>query len=176
MSRLPIRLWGDPVLRGIARPVGEITDEIRTLAADLAETMYDAPGRGLAAPQVGVPLRMFVMDCHWKDDGERDPVVVIDPEILDASDETATHEEGCLSIPDVPVSVTRPAEITLRWRGLDGVPTEQRLSGMEAICAQHEFDHLDGKLIPDVLDPDARAEADAVLAALADRAAQGQTE
>ncbi len=175
MSRLPIRLWGDPVLRSKAQPVGEITEEIRTLAADMAETMYDAPGRGLAAPQVGVSLRMFVMDCHWKDDGERAPVVVIDPEILDASEETAMHEEGCLSIPDVPVEVTRPAEITMRWRGLDGAVTEQRLTGMEAICAQHEFDHLEGRLIPDVLETDARAKAETVLAALEDRAAQGET-
>nr|WP_216665593.1 peptide deformylase [Pseudoruegeria sp. HB172150] len=146
---MPVLVYGDERLKQVARPVGEITDEIRRLAADMAETMYDAPGRGLAAPQVGVGLRLFVMDCHWKDGAERDPVVVIDPEIVWESEERATGEEGCLSIPGLPMDVRRPAEIRLLWRTLDGETVERHLTGPEARCAQHEYDHLDGVLITD---------------------------
>jgi peptide deformylase len=167
MSLLPILLWGDPRLTEVARPVGEITPEVRQLAEDMLETMYAAPGRGLAAPQVGAGLRLFVMDCGWKDDGERLPLVLVDPEIVAASEETAVHEEGCLSIPGVPVEVARPAAVTMRWRDLDGVVRERRFEGIEAVCAQHEQDHLDGVLIPDRAEGAARAALEPALRALA---------
>ena len=113
MSILPIRIYGDPVLRQICAPV-ELDDDLRTLAADMIETMYDAPGRGLAAPQVGHALRMFVMDAHWKDSGDRAPLVVINPEIVERSDQLVENDEGCLSIPDIPVRIARPNRIVMR--------------------------------------------------------------
>lgn len=167
MTRLPILTWGDARLRQVARPVGDITDAVRRLADDMTETMYDAPGRGLAAPQVGVGLRMFVIDAHWKDGAPRAPLVMIDPDIAWRSADTATHEEGCLSIPGVPAPITRPAAVTLRWTGLDGTARERRLEGTEAVCAQHEYDHLDGVLITDRMAPDLLAAAQAALDDLA---------
>ncbi len=167
MSLLPILLWGDARLTEVARPVGGITPEVRRLAEDMAETMYAAPGRGLAAPQVGVGLRLFVMDCDWKETGERLPLVLVDPVIVASSEETAVHEEGCLSIPDVPVQVTRPAAVTMRWRDLEGATVERRFEGMQAVCAQHEYDHLDGILIPDRVQGPARAALEPALRQLA---------
>lgn len=159
----PIVLWPDPVLSTPADPVGEIDAETLILVADMLETMYAAPGRGLAAPQVGVSRRLFVMDTTWKD-GERAPRVVVDPEIVDRSNETATCEEGCLSIPGVLVPVERPAEITMRWRDETGAVREERLTGFDAICAQHEFDHLEGRVTFDRVPDDVRAEAEAAYA------------
>lgn len=167
MSLRTILLWGDPRLRETARPVGEITPALRSLVEDMIDTMYAAPGRGLAAPQVGEGLRLFVMDAHWKDGAPRAPLVAIDPEILDPSAELVEREEGCLSIPGLPMPVARPAEVTLRWTGLDGVRRARRLTGFEAACAQHEFDHLEGVLIPDRTRPEVRARLDAELKALA---------
>lgn len=152
MSVLPILLQGEPVLRQVASPVGEITDDIRQLAADMTETMYAAPGRGLAAPQVGRLLRLFVIDAYWKDGVARAPRVMIDPRILWQSDDMATREEGCLSIPGLPVAVTRPATIALAWTELNETRRQDRLTGLEAVCVQHEQDHLDGVLITDRLD------------------------
>lgn len=142
---LPILQYPDPVLR---RVCAGLPDDPAQLAADLLATMYAAPGRGLAAPQVGLSLRMFVIDTGWKD-GAPDPLVALNPEIVDPSDEQATNIEGCLSIPGQPVEVTRPAAVTLRWTDLTGVRHERRLTGIEAVCAQHEADHLDGRLIVD---------------------------
>jgi peptide deformylase len=149
----------------VALPVGQVDDRVRGLAADMLQTMYAAPGRGLAGPQVGVLRRIFVIDVTWKE-AERTPRVFIDPELIDASDALHTGPEGCLSIPGVPVAVTRPAEITLRWTDLDGETRTERLTGAEAVCAQHEFDHLNGRLIIDLMDEDARAAAAPALAAL----------
>ncbi len=149
--------------------MGEITGEVRDLAWDMVDTMYDAPGRGLAAPQVGVGLRMFVMDCHWKDGFARSPDIVIDPEIVWRSEETATHQEGCLSIPGVPAEIERPAAVTMRWITLDGTPEERQLDGFEAVCAQHEFDHLDGIMIPDRMREEDREDAEDALRDLAER-------
>ena len=163
MSLLPILIYGDPRLHRVARPVA-VDDRIRKLAADMVETMYAAPGRGLAAPQVGEDLRMFVMDCHWKDGADRNPTVVINPLILSVSEETKVHEEGCLSIPDVPVEVARPAEVVLQWQDLDGQVHQKRFGGFEAVCVQHEYDHLDGILNVDRIPNDQRA-------AIADRLA-----
>lgn len=148
--------WPDPMLSRRCDPVGKIDDRIRTLAEDMLETMYDAPGRGLAAPQVGVPLRMFVMDCSWKD-GSAAPKVIIDPEIVTFSDRRATGPEGCLSIPDVTADVERATDIVLRWTDLEGISHEEALTGFEAICAQHEFDHLNGIVTFDRVSPEMRA-------------------
>ncbi len=158
MSVLPILTWPDPVLTQAAAPVGALDDGVRALAADMLETMYDAPGRGLAAPQVGVLKRLFVMDAGWKD-GEREPVVCIDPEVLGLSGEEVPFEEGCLSIPGVKATVHRPAELRLAWTDLDGARVMAALDGVPARVAQHELDHLDGIVIFDRLDPEARAAA-----------------
>jgi peptide deformylase len=149
MALLPIVTHPHPVLRRPSVPVGAVTDRVRALAADMLETMYAAPGRGLAAPQVGLGLRMFVMDVGWKD-GAPDPVVCIDPVILAASDAMVTGPEGCLSIPGVPCRVTRPAEVTLEWTDLLGQRQRADLTGFAAICAQHEWDHLNGRLCIDL--------------------------
>jgi peptide deformylase len=165
MAVLPILRFPDPRLRRPALPVGDIDDTLRRLAADMLDTMYAAPGRGLAGPQVGAMLRIFVMDVTWKD-GTPSPRVCLNPEILDASDDMATCQEGCLSIPGVPAMVTRPAEITLRWTDLAGVVLQERLSGFAATCAQHELDHLNGRLCIDLMDEPARAAVSATLAAM----------
>jgi peptide deformylase len=113
--------------------------------------MYDAPGVGLAAPQVGVLKRLFVMDCIKE--GTPEPMVLINPEIIATSEETNIYEEGCLSIPDQYAEITRPAAVTLRWLGLDGAPHERVFTGLWATCAQHEIDHLNGRLFIDNLGP-----------------------
>jgi peptide deformylase len=138
----------DPVLRAVARPVERFDEGLRALAADMLETMYDAPGRGLAAPQVGVSLRLFVMDVAWKE-GAPEPRVFVNPERIDASEEVFTREEGCLSIPGRVSRVTRPARVTLRWRELDGSVSAGAFDGFAATCVQHEMDHLDGVLCID---------------------------
>ena len=158
MSVLPILLWPVPRLSQAAAPVGAITEEIRSLAADMLETMYDAPGRGLAGPQVGAMLRLFVMDTDWTE-GTPAPRVFLDPEVLELSDETVEMTEGCLSIPDVTVTVTRPAGLRLAWTDLDGRRQSGALDGIAARCALHELDHLNGLVHFDRLTPEARAEA-----------------
>ncbi len=126
--------------------------DVAVLVGDLFETMYDAPGRGLAAPQVGAMVRVFVMDAGWKD-GEMTPRACINPEITGASDERVTGPEGCLSIPGVTAEVVRHARIRLAYTDLAGEVQEVDLAGAEAIVAQHEIDHLDGKLFIDYLKP-----------------------
>jgi len=165
MSVRPILNYPDARLRRICLPVGAPDDGIRQLASDMLETMYAANGRGLAAPQVGVLRRLFVMDADWKE-GTPAPLICLDPEILDASDEEHTGPEGCLSIPGIPVAVSRPAWIALHWTDLAGQTHTGRLTGAAAICAQHELDHLNGRLIIDLMDPDARRDAGPALAAL----------
>lgn len=160
MAVLPVLVWPDPILTTPCAAVGAITDCVRVLAGDMLATMYAAPGRGLAAPQVGASLRMFVMDVAWKD-GTPDPMVVIDPEILWSSAATVVGPEGCLSIPGVTMEVRRAKEVRLRWTDLDGVGHEAHLTGFAAICAQHEYDHLDGVLTLHRLSPEARAAAEA---------------
>jgi peptide deformylase len=163
MAVLPILTWPDKRLTTPCAPVGGA--DVRGLAADMLDTMYAAPGRGLAAPQVGALLRMFVMDVTWKD-GVPDPRVVIDPQILWRSDAVAMGPEGCLSIPGISADIARATEIRLAWRDLDGVAHDETLTGFAAICAQHEYDHLDGIVTFDRLSPDLRA---AVQAAYLDR-------
>ena len=143
MSVLPILKWPDPRLAEICAPIQEITPEIETLASDMLETMYDAPGRGLAGPQMGVLQRIFVMDTGWKE-GRPDPIVCINPMLQEVSEERATNSEGCLSIPGVSAEISRPAQVQMVWTGLNGGRYVQSFDGFAAACVQHELDHLDG--------------------------------
>ena len=144
MSILDIRVLGDPILRQSTVPVQEITDELRTLVADMFETMHYARGIGLAAPQVGRTERLAVIEI----DGE--PLVVINPEILETSGK-AKAEEGCLSIPDIYADVERPKDVVVRAMDLEGKTYEVEATELLARCLQHEIDHLDGKLFLDYL-------------------------
>lgn len=146
-----ILIHPDPRLKKPCEPIAEITPDIAQLAADMLETMYDAPGVGLAAPQVGVCKRLFVMDCIK--DGVPEPMVLINPEIVWQSDTINVYEEGCLSIPDVYYDVERPELVTVTWTSLDGAACERQFSGLWATCAQHEIDHLNGRLFIDTLGP-----------------------
>ena len=150
MAKRPILILPDARLRAVADPVAEIDDEIKQLARDMLETMYDAPGIGLAAPQVGELKRMVVMDLA-KEGEEPAPIVMINPEILKFSEDTVTSEEGCLSIPELFYDVERPAEVTVRYTDLDGKVQEKEAADRFAICVQHELDHLDGVLYIDYL-------------------------
>ena len=160
----------DARLKQISAPVTEFNDDLRTLVADMFETMYDAPGIGLAAIQVGVPLRVLVIDLQPEDpDAEpevctahgghehshqplkREPRVFINPEILDPSEEHRIYQEGCLSVPEIYAEVERPATIRARWQDLDGTIHEEAMDGLMATCLQHEMDHLEGVLFIDHL-------------------------
>lgn len=165
MPVLPIVQYPDPMLRRPCTPVTAIDAATRQLAADMLETMYAATGRGLAGPQVAVPKRIFVMDCTWKE-GTPAPRVCVNPEILETSDSLAVNTEGCLSIPGVPALVARPDWVLMRWLDLDGVAQTEVLSGFEAVCAQHELDHLNGRLCIDLMDEAARIAASPALTAL----------
>ncbi|MEJ2022410.1 MAG: peptide deformylase [Maritimibacter sp.] len=156
MAELPVLLWPDARLSMRCDPIDTISDDIQTLAADMFDTMYAAPGRGLAGPQVGAMIRIFVMDAGWKD-GTPSPVVMINPEILTASDEQVEMVEGCLSIPGIETPITRPTRVRMRWTDLQGVVLEADLDGAEARIAQHELDHLDGLVTFDRLPPEFRA-------------------
>jgi peptide deformylase len=168
MSLLPIVEVPDPRLRQISSPVEKVDDELRTLIADMFETMYDAPGIGLAAIQVGVPKRVLVIDLQEPEEegGEpvRDPRVFINPEILTHSDQEVPYTEGCLSIPDQYADVDRPDRIRARWLDEHGRSHEQDIDGMLAVCLQHEMDHLEGVLFIDHL---SRLKRDMVLKKLA---------
>lgn len=147
----PILIHPDPRLKKVCDPVTEITPEVHRLAEDMLETMYDAPGIGLAAPQVGVTKRVLVMDCIKE--GPPEPMVLLNPELVWASEDVSSYEEGCLSIPEQYAEVRRPAAVTVRWTGLDGAAQERTFEGLWATCVQHEIDHLDGKLFIDYLGP-----------------------
>ena len=153
MSGLPILRWPDPRLSTVCDPVSP-DEDLADLIRAMFDTMYNAPGRGLAAPQVGVLKRLFVMDCGWKD-GTMTPMVCINPEILRA-DGMAPGAEGCLSIPGVLAEVMRPERILLRYRDQHGAVQTVELDGFEARCAQHELDHLDGIVTFDRLSAEAR--------------------
>ena len=148
MALLPIILTPEPVLRQTARPVEAITDGILTLLEDMADTMYDAPGIGLAANQVGRLERVIVMDCAREGDAP-ELWKMINPEIIASSQETAKLEEGCLSIPGHNSEVIRPAEVQVRYLGIDGNIHEMQAEGLLAACVQHEIDHLNGVLFID---------------------------
>ena len=156
MSVLPILTWPDPRLAEICAPVDDLTAEVEALAQDMLETMYTAQGRGLAAPQVGAMVRLFVMDAGWKD-GKPDPMVFINPVVQEVSEDRVSAEEGCLSIPGVTAQVNRPATVQLTWTGVQGARYVQVFSGFAAVCVQHELDHLDGIVTLDHLDQATRA-------------------
>ena len=150
MAIRPILIIPDARLRAVAEPIVAVDDEIKALAKDMLDTMYDAPGIGLAAPQIGVLKRIVVMDLA-KDDETPDPIVMINPEITRFSDETVVTEEGCLSIPDLFYEVERPAEVTVRYIDIEGNEVVREAGERLAICVQHELDHLDGVLYIDYL-------------------------
>jgi peptide deformylase len=150
MSIRPLVIIPDTKLRLISEPVKEITSEIRKLADDMLETMYDAPGVGLAAIQIGMPVRMVTMDVSKSED-EHQPMVLINPEITWASEEKRVYEEGCLSIPEYYEEVERPDRVRFRYMNLQGETVEQDADGLLATCVQHEIDHLNGVLFIDYL-------------------------
>jgi len=160
----------DPRLKQVSAPVTSFDDELKTLVADMLETMYDAPGIGLAAIQVGVPLRVLVIDlqpedpdaepevctahgdeAHTHQQTKKEPRVFINPEILDPSEEFSIYNEGCLSVPEIYAEVERPARIRARWQDIDGEVHEEDMEGLMATCLQHEMDHLEGILFVDRL-------------------------
>lgn len=160
----------NPLLKQVSQPVEKFDAELKTLVDDMFETMYDAPGIGLAAIQVGVPLRVLVIDLQPEDpDAEpevctahgdhhhthqptkREPRIFVNPEILDPSEEFGIYNEGCLSVPDIYAEVERPATIRARWQDLDGKVHEENMEGLMATCLQHEMDHLEGILFIDHL-------------------------
>lgn len=147
----PILIHPDPRLKKVCESLPDVSDRIRALAEDMLETMYDAPGIGLAAPQIGVLDRIIVMDCVKDDNEDPNPMVLINPEIIAASDEKNVYEEGCLSIPDQFAEVTRPKQVQVRWMDLNGAEQTQEFDGLWSTCVQHEIDHLDGKLFIDYL-------------------------
>jgi peptide deformylase len=150
MPELPIITLPDPLLRQVSKPVERIDDELRRLIDGMFETMYAAPGVGLAAVQVGVPLRLIVLDASGKEE-ERHPICMINPEIVSLGSEKRLYEEGCLSIPDVRVEIERPSTVTVRYLDGEGKPRELAADGLLATAIQHELDHLDGRLIIDFL-------------------------
>ncbi|WP_127655839.1 peptide deformylase [Alexandriicola marinus] len=153
MSVKPILIHPDPRLKTRCTPIDSVTDELRELADDMLQTMYDAPGIGLAAPQIGLTKRLLVMDSVKDEDEPPRPMVLINPEITWSSEETSVYEEGCLSIPDQYAEVERPAEVRVKWIDLDEQDREESFSGLWATCVQHEIDHLNGKLFIDYLKP-----------------------
>ncbi len=148
MAVLPILHYPDPRLHTIAKPVSEINQKIRQLVADMAETMYDAPGIGLAATQVNVHLKVLVIDLS---DERNQLQTFINPEIIWASEETKVWQEGCLSVPDFYDEVNRPAEVKIRALNLEGKTFELHADGLLAVCIQHEMDHLKGKVFVEYL-------------------------
>jgi peptide deformylase len=168
MALRPILVIPDPRLRAVAAPVAAITDDTRTLIRDMFETMYDAPGVGLAATQIGVMERVIVVDAAKRrkesagqvpaedetpeeavPEEEPDPIAMINPEILWASEETKIHEEGCLSIPEYYEEVERPDRVRIRYLSLEGEAIERDCDGFLAVVVQHEIDHLNGRLFID---------------------------
>jgi len=153
MAILPILTVADatPVLKQTSLPVEKVDDELRALMDHMLETMYAAPGIGLAAIQVGVPKRVIVMDISGEEEEGKHPRCFVNPEILWASDEIASYEEGCLSVPEVYDEVERPAKVKLRYLNYDGETVEEDAEGLFAVCIQHEMDHLEGVLFIDHL-------------------------
>jgi peptide deformylase len=150
MTIRDILILPDKRLRQVSVPVKKIDSAIRKLVADMLETMYDAPGIGLAAVQIGTPKRIVTMDLAKKEEPKQ-PQVFINPEVVWSSEETATYEEGCLSIPEFYEEVERPAQVKVAYLDLDGEPHEVEANGLLATCLQHEIDHLNGILFIDHL-------------------------
>lgn len=156
MGVLDIIKWPDPRLTETCTLISEIDEDVRTLAQDMLDTMYAAKGRGLAAPQVGVLSRIFVMDVGWKE-GRSDPLICINPMFQEIGEDRDWSDEGCLSIPGVLAKVNRPTQVQMVWTSLEGGRYVQSFDGFGAVCAQHELDHLDGVVTFDHLDAKTRA-------------------
>lgn len=150
MTKRPIITLPDPILRQASQPIETIDDDVRRLAADMFETMYAAPGIGLAAIQVAVPKQLLVVDVADDDEKPR-PIAMINPKIVEMGDQLRVHEEGCLSIPDFQVEIERPDWVRVQYLDLDGKQQELATDGLLATAVQHEIDHLQGKLIIDFL-------------------------
>ena len=148
MTIKPLIILPDPILREVSKPIETVDSEVKKLADNMLETMYDAPGIGLAAIQIGVARRMLVLDVS-KDGDHKAPLVFINPEVVKASDARSVYEEGCLSIPDYYAEVERPATITVRYLDRDGKEQLTEADGLLATCLQHEIDHLNGVLFID---------------------------
>ncbi|MDH4992188.1 peptide deformylase [Aquamicrobium lusatiense] len=148
MTIKPLIILPDPLLRQVSKPLERVDDSLRRLADDMLETMYDAPGIGLAAIQIGLPMRLLVIDLA-KEDDEPAPHVFVNPEILESSDERSVYEEGCLSIPEYYAEVERPASVRVKYVDRDGREQEIKAEGLMATCLQHEIDHLNGVLFID---------------------------
>ncbi len=155
MAILPILEVPDPRLKTVSAPVEKVDDELRALIADMFETMYAAPGIGLAAIQVGVPRRVIVMDLQEEEDEDGNPIkaprVFVNPEILDPSEDRNSYTEGCLSVPDQFADVDRPATCRVKWLDADGTAHDEVFTGLLATCIQHEMDHLEGIVFLDHL-------------------------
>ena len=155
MSKRNIILHPDPRLKKLCKPVAEANAKVGTLADEMLETMYAAPGIGLAAPQIGIDARLLVMDCSAREEDDedvaQDPRVLINPAVTWSSEETNVYEEGCLSIPDIYADVTRPKVVRVSYLDQSGKQQEDEFDGLWATCVQHEIDHLDGKLFIDYL-------------------------
>ena len=150
MALLPILTAPDPRLKKKSKPVETVDDGVRRLMDDMLETMYAAPGIGLAAPQIGELRRVIVLDID-REDVKTGPLFMANPEIVEASDEDVSYEEGCLSVPDHYSDVVRPAKVTVRYLDRDGKQQDTQCEGLLATCVQHEIDHLDGILFIDHL-------------------------
>jgi peptide deformylase len=148
MTIKPLIILPDPLLRQVSKSIERVDSDLQRLADDMLDTMYDAPGIGLAAVQIGVPRRMLVIDVS-REGEEKQPLVVINPEIVKSSDERSVYEEGCLSIPDYYAEVERPATVGVRYLDLDGKEQLVEADGLLATCLQHEIDHLNGVLFID---------------------------
>jgi peptide deformylase len=151
MAKLAIIKLPDPILRKVSAPVEHIDEQVRKLAGDMLDTMYAAPGVGLAAVQVGVPRRVIVLDTAKGDDEPPRPLVMINPQIVALGKDMREHEEGCLSIPDVRIDIERPSSVTVQFLDREGKPQELVAKGLLATAIQHEIDHLNGRLIIDFL-------------------------
>lgn len=160
MAILPLVHLPDPILRAPSKPVERVDDELRSFLDSMMETMYDAPGIGLAAVQVGEPIRVVTLDCAECEENERgqedpepkrEPIFLINPEIVAQSDAPSVYEEGCLSIPDFFAEVERPAKCTVKYLDRDGKEQVLEADGILATCIQHEVDHLNGVLFIDYL-------------------------
>ena len=148
MTIKPLIILPDPLLRQVSKPIERVDADFQRLADDMLETMYDAPGIGLAAIQIGVPRRMLVIDVS-REGEEKQPLVFVNPEVVASSDELSVYEEGCLSIPDYYAEVERPATVTVKYLDRDGKEQTVQADGLLATCLQHEIDHLNGVLFID---------------------------
>jgi peptide deformylase len=153
MSKRKILIHPDPRLKKVADPIAEVSKELRALADDMLETMYDAPGIGLAAPQVGILKRLIVLDCIKEEGATPQPMAMFNPEVTWISEDLNVYEEGCLSIPEQYGEVERPADVEVTWLDVHGKTQHEKFDGLWATCVQHEIDHLNGKLFIDYLKP-----------------------